>query len=202
MIDELKPTGAYDLLTPAERQIVDEYVEYAINKQNERKERIALAINYPIPPEFSSRSRGLILKPLPRAALAERIKEEGQRQDLSPDTLIKEYYNIAYSNVEDYFKVGDFGELVLKDWDSIPREKLAAIKKVNSKMTTRGIESEVILHDKRGAMDILAKLMGMVASEEQPLLEEYATDKREQQKQQDLLNAPADAYAAMLEEDE
>lgn len=194
----MKPTSAYDLLTPAERDIVDEYIRYIIITQRQRRERIALALNYPIPAEFAGKSRGLILKPIPRAALSERIKEEAQKQDLSPDSLIQEYYNLAYSNMADYIEQGEFGEAHLKDWNSIPREKLSAIKKVNSKMTTRGIETIIETHDKRGAMDILAKLMGMVASDGAPLLEDYATNRQTQS--QLLLQAPEDIYAQMLED--
>ena len=199
MTDDMQPTSAYDLLTDAERRVVDEYVTHIITTQKQRNERIALALNYPIPPEFSRRSRGLILKPLPRAALAERIKEEAQKQDLSPDTLIQEYYNIAYSTQADYFNIGSFGELVLKPWDEIPSEKLSAIKTITSKMTMRGNEFQIVMHDKKGAMDTLAKLMGMVASDEAPLLEDYATSKSETDRQ--LLDAPADIYAQMIEDD-
>lgn len=198
MDEQIRPTSAYDLLNDAERQVVDDYVEYVIRTQKNKRERIMLALSIPIPPEFTRRSRGLILKPLTRAALTERITEEGRRQDLSPDTLVAEYYNIAYSNVSDYFETGAFGELVLKDWGEIPVEKLAAVKKVSSKMTTRGIETELTMHDKRGAMDILAKLMGMVAADGQPLLEEYSSSSREEDRR--LLEAPEDVYAQMIEE--
>ena len=195
--DDIKPTGAYDLLTPAERQVVDEYVQYVIVTQRQRRERIALALSYPIPVEFMRRSRGVLAKPIPRAALAERIKEEAQKQDLSPDTLIQEYYNIAYANMEDYFETGHFGDMMLKDWSTIPREKLAAVKAVRTKPTMNGMQTEIVLHDKRGAMDVLAKLMGMVQTEGAPLLEDYASN--DKQAEQRLLDAPADVYAAMLE---
>lgn len=198
MIDNAIPTSAYDLLTPVEREVVDDYIEYIKINQRNRKERIALALKQPIPPEFAARGRGIILKPLPRAALTERIKEEAQKQDLSPDTLIQEYYNLAYANMEDYYDIGHYSMLQLKDWDSIPRDKLAAVKSVETKMTTTGLQTKLTLHDKRGAMDILAKLMGMVASDEAPLLEDYATDSSDKQ---DILNAPEDVYAQMLEDD-
>lgn len=193
----MTPTSAYSLLTPPEKLIVDEYVSYVIMTQRQKRERIALALNYPIPSEFTMRSRGLILKPIPRAALTERIKEEAQKQDLSPDTLIQEYYNLAYSNMADYVTKGNYGEVSVKPLETIPREKLAAIKRVTSRMTTKGIETIVEMHDKRGAMDVLAKLMGMVHNDGAPLLEDYATNNK--QHNQMLLDAPEDIYASMID---
>lgn len=199
MTDQIKPTSAYDLLDDAERRMVDEYIDYVIVTQKQYNERVALALNYPIPPEFGRRSRGLILKPLSRAAIAERIKEEAQKQDLSPDRLIREYAALAHSNQDDFYNIGHFGELILKPWDEIPREKKAAVKTVRSKTTMRGTEYEIVMHDKKGAMDMLAQLMGMVASKEAPLLEDYASDRNKQDRE--LLQAPADIYESMLEDD-
>lgn len=198
-MDKHTPTDAYNLLTDAERNVVDDYISYVLATQKQRNERIALALNYPIPPEFTRLSRGAILKPLSRAAVAERIKEEAQKQDLSPDRLIREYAALAHSNHDDFFYIGNFGELIMRPWDEIPREKKAAVKTVRSETTMRGTKYEIVMHDKKGAMDTLAQLMGMVASKEAPLLEDYATSKSDSDRE--LLEAPADIYAQMLEDE-
>ena len=82
------PTRAYDLLEPHERQAVDDYVKFAVDYQNSRRERIAHALEYPIPTEQVRRSKGVLAKPLARAAVAEKIQALADEQDLSPSRVI------------------------------------------------------------------------------------------------------------------
>ena len=194
--DLITPTRAYNLLTGPEKDAVDDYMEYVLASQSQRKERIALALTRPIPSDWLRRSRGLLAKPIPRAALSERIREEADRQDLSPSRVIEEYRRIAYASQDDFFTEGAFGEVVLKPFNDIPSEKWAAVKAVRTRQTLQGLHVEIILYDKQVALDKFTKLMGMVAPDQAPILEEYVTDRRERQQ---LLEAPEDLYAQMLE---
>ena len=56
MTEEIYPTRAYDLLTDIERAAVDEYVNFAVTQQRAKRERIAMALNLPIPTEYIRRS--------------------------------------------------------------------------------------------------------------------------------------------------
>lgn len=196
MENELTPTPAYSLLTDAERDAVDNYMGFILKEQKRINERIALALYKPIPQQFIKQSRGALAKPIPRAALAERIKEEADAQDLNPDRIIDEYKTIAFASMGDYFETGAFGESMLKDWKTITEDKLRAIKAVKVKPTMNGMQTELVLHDKKEALAILTKLTGLVAPDRPPLLERYVTDAKEQE----ALDAPSDVYAQLLEE--
>lgn len=196
MFDEdVRPTKAYDLLKPVEKNAVDDYLRFVVQNQRSRRERVALALNQPIPQVFMRRSRGLLMTPICRAALAERIQEESDKQDISPSRVISEYAAIAYANPIDFYETGHFGDIQLKDLRTIPAEKWSAVKAVESKPTPMGLSTRLIMHDKREALAMLAKLMGLVAPDAPPPLEDYVTDQR----QRDALDAPEAEYAALLE---
>lgn len=171
--DEITPTSVYNLLNPEERKIVDDYVTYAINEQNRLRERILMALKKPIPTEYIRRSKNALYKPMLRAAIAERIKEEAGKQDISPDRVIREYSTIAFSNPGDFLSTVDFGEVKLKPLDSIPEYKLGAIKSIEMTPTQFGIKCKLVLQDKLPALKALAEMMGIVAPDKPPALREY-----------------------------
>lgn len=190
------PTTAYDLLDENERRLVDEYVTYVLNEQKRRCERIALALNYPIASEYVRRSRGVLSKPLVRAALAERIRVLAEEQDISPTRVIQEHASIAFSNILDYFDPHPFGELVLKNLSDIPRDKMAAVKSIKTIPTSSGMRTEVYLHDKATSLKVMTELMGLVAPDKPPVLEGYSSSA----KQEALIDqqAPEELYATLI----
>lgn len=189
------PTSAYDLLDEHERAVVDEYMLYLRNEQNMRKERIAVAIEYPINPEYLKRSRGLLARPLVRAALAEKIRAAGEEQDLSPSRVIKEHATIAFSNIADYYESRGFGEVHIKDLTKIPRELMAAVKTIRTKPTMYGNHMEIVMHDKKESLKVFGELMGLVAPDRPPALEDYTKDSITARALQD---APEAIYAELL----
>ncbi len=173
------PTRAYDLLDFNERQAVDDYVKFAISYQRSLNQRIALALDTPIPSEYVRRSKGALAKPLVRAAVAERLQAEANEQDLSPDRIIKEHANIAFSNIADYLTVGQFGDFSVKPLDTIPRQALSAVKSMKTIPGPWGLRTEINLHDKQMSLKVLTELVGLVAPDKPPVLEEYAKPPRE-----------------------
>lgn len=195
-----QPTSAYDLLEERERHVVDDYVLYVIQEQEKRRERIALALNYPIPQEYMKRSRGVLAKPLARAALAERIKHLADQQDLNPARVVHEHAQIAFANLHDFLEPQPFGDYALKNIKEIPYEKMAAVKAIRTKPTMNGMHTEIVMHDKLSSLKALGELMGLVAPDKQPVLEEYAKPQVSEGEQSNLpVAAPAETYAQMLE---
>lgn len=192
------PTTAYTLLTERERECVDEYLEYIIDMQRYKRERIVHALKYPIDPQYLKRSKGLLNRALVRAALAEKIKEAADEQDLSPSRVIAEHASIAFSNLKDYLEANPFGDFTLKDISQIPDEKMAAVKSIKTRPTMNGIHTEIQMHDKLQSLKILAELMGLVAPDKPPVLEDYATPvKSEEEILEDA--APEELYQQLLE---
>lgn len=192
----MTPTTAYDLLDEHERQSVDDYIGYVIAEQRRKGDRIALALEAPIPFEYISRSRGALSRPLVRAAVAERIRTLADEQDLNPVRVVKELYAIAHSNMADYVQQEPFGDIIIKPLHKIPREKMAAIKTLKITPTLMGPRTELALYDKLPALKLLAEFTGLVAPEAPPVLEEYT---RRAALTDQSSKAPEAVYAELLE---
>lgn len=171
------PSSAYDLLEVLERVEVDKYVQYAINEQHRKRERIVHAIHLPIPSEHVRRSRNALSKPLVRAAIAEKLNEAAAEQDVSPDRIIREHQNLAFSNIGDYIQLGNFGDITVKPIYEIERTKMQAVKKLVTIPTPYGIRTEIVLHDKQSSLKVLTELVGLVAPDTPAPLRDYVKPK-------------------------
>lgn len=172
-MENITPTRAYDLLDDNECHMVDEYVNYAINQQILKRERIINALNVPIPYEYIKKSNNSLYKPLLRASIAERIKEEAEKQDISPDKVIKKHAIIAFGDISDFIEPAGCGDFRVKDFNQIDPEKIGAIKSIETKPGMYGLHSKVVLHDPVYSLKVLGELMGLVPPDKPALLAEY-----------------------------
>lgn len=191
------PTRAYDLLDPFERQQVDDYVQFAVGEQHRKRERIIHALYLAIPSEYLRRSQNSLYKPLLRAAVAERIREESHKQDISPDRVVQEHASIAFSNMFNYIEAGGFGEFKLKDVEQLTPDMMQAVKSIETKPGNFGLQCKIVLHDKHPSLKALGEMMGLVASDRPPALQQYIAPPKDVSKQVDL--APESEYAELLE---
>lgn len=191
------PTLAYDLLEPFERQAVDNYVEYVVSEQRRHRQRIAHALSQPIPSEYVRRSKGVLAKPLARAAVAQKITAAANEEDLSPDRVILEHATIAFSNIADYMQVKEFGDFTVKPLNEIPRHLLAAVKSLKSIPSPYGIRTEITLYDKHPSLKAMGEMMGMVASDAPPALKDYT---KPPVTLEQMSQVPETAYAKLLEQ--
>jgi hypothetical protein len=195
-MNEIVPTSAYNLLEPLERVSVDEYVNYAVEQQLRLRQSVSSAINKPIPNEFIRKSRNSLYKPLLRVAINERINEIARSRDLSPDRVIEEHAKIAFSEITDYMEAGFNGELTVRDFDTIPKSRVGAVKSIETKPGSFGMSMKITMHDKLPSLKLLGELMGMTSPDAQPPLKEYVSAKVNQQK---LEIIPEKAYMELLE---
>lgn len=194
------PTSAYDMITEAERAVLEEYVSYAVTEQQRKRQRVDLALNLPVPAEFMRKGRECFAKPVVLAALRERLLEESARRDISPDRVIREYGKIAFSDISDYLEQGSWGTVQLKDFANVSADKLGAIKSVETRMGSNGAtQVKLVLHDKFPALKALAELMGLVAPDAPPALEGYVKQEIRSMEQA-ALQAPEAEYEELLEE--
>lgn len=194
------PTSAYDMITEAERAVLEDYVSYAVTEQQRKHQRVDLALNLPVPAEFMRKGRECFAKPVVLAALRERLLEESARRDISPDRVIREYGKIAFSDISDYLEQGSWGTVQLKDFANISADKLGAIKSVETRMGSNGAtQVKLVLHDKFPALKALAELMGLVAPDAPPALEGYVKQEIRSMEQA-ALQAPEAEYEELLEE--
>jgi len=117
----------------------------------------------------------LMTNPDIQAAIQKEMKKREHRTDITADKVLSEYAKIGMSDVTDYLQVvtervlvdrtaegepiSEIKQLVLlKDTDSIPKDKLAAISEI--KQAKDGSIS-FKLHDKVRALDSIGKHLGM-----------------------------------------
>ncbi len=154
------PSNAYDLLDDADRQVIDEYCLLLAGECRRRGERIANVLSRPIPGEMIRRSRGALLKPLVRAAIAERLQEMANAQDISPSRVVREHAALAFSNMADYVRVGLFGEVII-DLSRCTREQMASVKTIDITDEPKGRKVKLTLYDKQPSLVALAAVMAM-----------------------------------------
>lgn len=118
----------------------------------------------------------LVKKDSVQAAIQKEISKRSKRTEITADKVLEEYAKLGFSDVSDYLEVvtervlvghdketgepiSDISQFVLmKDTANIPKNKLAAISEI--KQAKDGSIS-FKLHDKKGALDSIAKHLGM-----------------------------------------
>ena len=190
------PTTAYTLLEPHERHIVDEYVQYAVSEQNRKRERIIHSLSLPIPTEYIRRSKSALYKPLLRAAVSERLKEEADDQDISPSKVIAEHAAIAFSNISDYIESTGFGDFKVKSLENMPAGKMGAVKSIETKPGMYGLATKVVLHDKLSSLKAMGEMMGLIAPDKPRPLLEYVKPPESKSDKEDV---PEEEYMQLLE---
>lgn len=191
------PTTAYDLLEPNEREAVDTYVDFIVREQRRHRQRIIHALSQPIPSEYVRRSKGVLAKPLARAAVAQKIKFLADEEDVSPDRVIREHAAIAFANIGDYLVVKEFGDFSVKSLDQIPRDALSAVKTMKTIPSPYGLRTEITLHDKHPSLKAMGELTGLVAPDQPAALREYVKPPVQLEQSTEV---PETVYAKLLEE--
>lgn len=193
---ELYLHSAYDSLSQTEKQAVDEYVQWIAQEQRYKHEAISGALNKPIPNEWILKTHRVLSRPVPMAAVVERLKQLSDAEDLSPDKVVREYIIIGTADIGDYMVQDGFGNVTMKPLNEIDPIKRRAIKKIENKMTNMGPITTITLHDKLPALAALTEMMGFVAKDKQPVLQEFVTPKKLKAEIEEL---PEASYQELLE---
>jgi hypothetical protein len=167
-MNALSFASAYRQLRPVEKAFVDGYVTDVERDSARRGERISNALYRAIPAEIVEASRGMLDKPLVRAAITERINTLAADSELTVHRVVKELMGMSFSSIEHYMRVGEDG-MPYFDLSIATPEQLAAIQSVEFEevMGRSGPQRKIKLklHDKLAAIDKLAKFMGMFEAE-------------------------------------
>ncbi|MNW43785.1 Terminase small subunit [compost metagenome] len=124
----------------------------------------------------------LLVKPSIQEAVKEAMDKRSKRTEITADRVLEEYAKIAFSNITDFLKINTAERVVdrkkvtdaegnesivpiydmvqgveLFDSDEVGREKMSIVSSV--KQGEFGIELK--LHDKKGALDMLSKHLGI-----------------------------------------
>jgi phage terminase small subunit len=83
-----------------------------------------------------------------------------QKLEITSENIAREYARIAFANFADFGKWGG-GNFDLTDSDSLTEDQTRAVQEVSQTVTRDGGSITIKLHDKKGALDSLAKHLGM-----------------------------------------
>lgn len=169
LISHASFASAYRQLRPVEKLFVDAVVLDMEQTANRNHERISLALYRPIPAHIQSEDRGMLEKPLVRAAITERINEIAAANELTVERVVKEYMAIAFSSIGDYQHIDEFGEIIF-DFTRCTPEQLSAVKSLKIEEPDMAMDRggaagkrkcTVVLHDKLAGLAELSKFMGL-----------------------------------------
>ncbi len=142
-------------LTPRQRRFVDEYLIDLNATAAARRAGYS---------EKNVHSYGTRLVKLPHvaAAIAAAKSERAARTHVTQDMVIAEYARLAFADIREFVDWGPDG-VVLKPSDELDDEQARCIAEVTETRTQHGGSRRVKLHDKKGALDALARHLGMFA---------------------------------------
>lgn len=99
----------------------------------------------------------------------QKVKDErAERVEITADMILREYAKLGFANITDYLRVEttpvmtemgvrELSEVTIFETDNIDPAKMAAVSEI--KQTKDGIS--IKLHDKKGALDSMARHLGM-----------------------------------------
>ena len=150
-----------------EQQFVDEYLV-------DLNGRRAYQVVYPESNNLTARVEAcrFLTKPNISEAISSRRQELSAQVQVTQDEIVRELTRVGVmTNIEDYVTFGKDG-VVLKESADLRRDQLAMIAEVSHTNSEFGPNIKFKLHDKLGALNSLARHLGMFPSRvEQPTIQ-------------------------------
>jgi len=101
-----------------------------------------------------------LTKPNIQDAIQKAQAERSQRTQITADRVLEEYARIGFSNIKHYITWKDHSIIVIAS-DDISEDDAACISAVSQTITETGSRIKFKLHDKIGALDSLARHLGI-----------------------------------------
>lgn len=140
-------------LTPKQQRFVEEYLIDLNGTQAARRAGYS-------PRTANEQAAGLLAKLSIQNALVTRQQELRNSSDVTPERVIREYARLAFADMADYVSWGVDGVIATPS-DELPEGASRAVAEVTETITDKGRTFRFKLHDKKGALDSLAKHLGM-----------------------------------------
>ena len=157
---------AYQQITSAERAFVDRLVREMAESARRHGRSIGEILDAPLPPALREHDpRGWLQRPLVIASITERVQQMALHDEINLENTAREIHAIAHSNMEDYFKVDEFGDPYF-DLEGLSREQMSAIAQIEIEKSdgltrTTKTKVKIKLHDKLAALKMEMALMGV-----------------------------------------
>jgi phage terminase small subunit len=143
-------------LSDREQQFVNEYlVDFNANRAARRVGFVPHKCNYKI------KHRKAVA-----AAIEKAIAERSRRTRITADRVLREYARIAFADIRSFTSPGKPGETDLKSVAELSDDQAAAVAELTGKSDGKGLK--VKLHDKKQALDALARHLGLFDKRQEP----------------------------------
>ena len=90
--------------------------------------------------------------------------DRSKRTQITADRVLQEYARIAFSDMRTFAEWSKDG-VTLKDSDELPDDTAACVAEVSETTSEKGGSIKFKLHDKKGALDSVARHLGMFKEE-------------------------------------
>lgn len=159
--------SAYRQLAQIDRAFVDDFVariEDVHDKTGRDLFEILGTVDFRALPE---RDQSHLAKSIVRAAIAERIKDLKEAQNVNPRRITKRIASLAFTSLNDFYVPGAYSIAEAFDLDSATPEQRAAIKEVEviEEVRTGRVKVKFKLHDPTPHLRMLAQLAGLFDAE-------------------------------------
>lgn len=142
-----------DKLTPKQQRFIEEYL-IDLNAT-----QAAIRAGYSQKTAYRTGADNL-KKPQIVAVIAEKRKLLSEQTAVTVERIVTELAKIAFSNMQDYAKWSPHGVTLLDSADLTP-DQAAAVSELSETTTDSGGSIRFKLHDKKGALELLGRHMGM-----------------------------------------
>lgn len=102
----------------------------------------------------------LLEKPGIAEAIQKRLQQLNERTAITAERTLREYARIAYSDMRSFVVWGP-DKVILKDSEGLSDDDAACVAEVSQTITKEGGSIRFKLHDKKAALDFLAKHLGL-----------------------------------------
>lgn len=141
------------MLTPKQQRFVEEYLVDLNATQ--------AAIRAGYSAKTAGQQAEQLLKKLEIAAAVKDGQEtRSKRTEITQDRVLQEFARLAFSNMKDFAEFGPDG-VKLKDLETMDDDAARCIAEVSETTSKDGGSVRFKLHDKKGALDSVARHLGM-----------------------------------------
>ncbi|MFC1694129.1 terminase small subunit [Candidatus Latescibacterota bacterium] len=98
--------------------------------------------------------------------IQKKIKKRSERTEITSDMIVVELAKIGFANMSDYVKWNTSG-ITLKDSTKLSLEQSVCVSEVSETKTKNGGSVKIKLHDKKGALELLGRHLGMFTDKQE-----------------------------------
>lgn len=145
-------------LKPREQKLVEEYLVDLRGKE------AAMRAGYR--PSTAHCSFKMLRRPHVAAAIAEAMAARARRTQITADRVLREYARIAFADIRSFTTKETGGERSLKAVADLSDDEAAAVSEIAPVGKGNGVKLK--LHDKKHALDAIARHLGLFTKGQEP----------------------------------